>query len=759
MMADNKGGFKRKNFDTDDPIKDKKDDMLGRTQFAEDISSNLLNWESDKSIIIGINGVWGSGKSSVINLIKQYIDNKAGTDNKPVMIDFNPWILSKREDITKYFFNEIASAFDCKDKSKKDRILAERFRNYAAVLLGPAVLLGLHEYCVQTVSFSLLAVSVLKDILELLKDILKLLKSILGAKSEKYDRRSKSISVIDIKKDINNYLVENKRNIIVFIDDIDRLADEEIKEIFRLVRVNADFNKMIYVMAFDREIVEKSFEEQKYLEKEGQKYLEKIVQVIFDIPFPSEKVLQKFLLKELERVIKTLPSAQAYFNENKDENYWGRIYHSGFKDFFKTVRDIKRFMNGLEFNISRMCKNDVIEVNPIDFIAVEAIRLFAHEFYLFMAHNLVLFTAAHEHEINTKLRSSQEERTKEIKEIENALESCIGKKGKYYRTVECLIKELFPQLKDILGNITTEPRTWNKQLRICSEQYYKSYFNFIAGGEEEEISRYEMIKILKEADSMKNFEQILNQYIEIERIGKVLEGILDFIEDKKLIPERNVKNIIEALFNIYEDLPRIPDSAKSIFDLFDSEKLAESIIYQLLSRGKDKEKNFNLLKELIPRTKGLYMQFLMTCSCKSAIPPDKIISLQKICVEKINNIDKIDKEYLINHKKLPALLDKWKEWSDSKQLNDFNDFINRVLEDDKNTIVLIEKFISEGIAPIDGEIKKVRYVLYEELSNFVNLENVKIKLDEIKKSSLESYKKYGDTIDLFLKNYKSESSS
>lgn len=340
--------------------------------------------------------------------------------------------------------------------------------------------------------------------------------------------------------------------------------------------------------------------------------------------------------------------------------------------------------------------------------------------------------------------------------IENALESCIGKKGKYYRTVEGLIKELFPQLKDILEDINTEynTRTWDKQLRICSEQYYKSYFNFIPGGEEEEISRYEMIKILKKADSIENFEQVLNQYIEIERIGKVLERILDFIEDKKLIPEGNVKNIIEALFNIYEDLPRIPDSAESIFNSFDSEELnAKRIIYQLLSREKDKKKNFNLLKELIPRTKGLSMQFLMTCFCKSTIPPDKIISLQKICVEKINNIDK---EYLINHKKLPALLGKWKKWSDSKQ---FNDFINWVLEDDKNTIVLIEKFISKETAPIDGEIKKVRYVLYEELSNFVNLENVKIKLDEIKKSSPESYKKYGDTIDLFLKNYKSKSSS
>ncbi|MDR0799952.1 MAG: KAP family NTPase, partial [Endomicrobium sp.] len=195
-------------------------------------------------------------------------------------------------------------------------------------------------------------------------------------------------SLMDIKNELNAHLIKNKRNIIVFIDDIDRLTNEEIREIFRLVRVNADFGKMIYVIAFDRHIVEKSFEEQ------GKEYLEKIIQVNVNVPFPSKERLSQFLHKELNRVIKTLPaSAQKYFNKDEDENNWNSIYRSGFRDFFKNIRDIKRFISGLEFNISRMCKNDMIEINPIDFIAVEAIRMFAYDFYLFMAKNSVLFTA------------------------------------------------------------------------------------------------------------------------------------------------------------------------------------------------------------------------------------------------------------------------------------------------------------------------------------------------------------------------------
>ncbi|MDR0820156.1 MAG: hypothetical protein LBN19_01320 [Endomicrobium sp.] len=50
---------KKEIFNADNPIKDKKDDILGRTRFAEDISLSLLNYKADESIIIGLNGEWG----------------------------------------------------------------------------------------------------------------------------------------------------------------------------------------------------------------------------------------------------------------------------------------------------------------------------------------------------------------------------------------------------------------------------------------------------------------------------------------------------------------------------------------------------------------------------------------------------------------------------------------------------------------------------------------------------------------------------
>ncbi|MDR0820154.1 MAG: hypothetical protein LBN19_01310 [Endomicrobium sp.] len=68
----------------------------------------------------------------------------------------------------------------------------------------------------------------------------------------------------------------------------------------------------------------------------------------------------------------------------------------------------------------------MIEINPIDFIAVEAIRMFAYDFYLFMAENSVLFRA--KNELEFKILGLSKEKIKE--EIDAALTNCIGEDNK-----------------------------------------------------------------------------------------------------------------------------------------------------------------------------------------------------------------------------------------------------------------------------------------------------------------------------------------
>ena len=80
--------------------------------------------------------------------------------------------------------------------------------------------------------------------------------------------QSKEESLLSIKKDLDKLIKQKKRKILVIIDDIDRLSDFEIRQIFQLVKLIADFPQTIYLLSFDREVVVKALENvQKILEK------------------------------------------------------------------------------------------------------------------------------------------------------------------------------------------------------------------------------------------------------------------------------------------------------------------------------------------------------------------------------------------------------------------------------------------------------------------------------------------------------------
>ncbi len=81
--------------------------------------------------------------------------------------------------------------------------------------------------------------------------------------------------------------------LLVVIDDIDRLIPSEVQELFQLIKVNADFPNVVYLVLFDRSVVEKNIE--KVVAVSGRDYLEKIVQVGFDVPLIERARLHRVL--------------------------------------------------------------------------------------------------------------------------------------------------------------------------------------------------------------------------------------------------------------------------------------------------------------------------------------------------------------------------------------------------------------------------------------------------------------------------------
>ncbi|MES2827103.1 MAG: P-loop NTPase fold protein [Bacteroidota bacterium] len=258
-------------FIVDVPIEQIEKDSLNRRSFARRIAEKIQSkplLDNAGALAIGITGEWGSGKSSFKNLIK----NSLYTDNR-IIIEFNPWRSSSSEKIIEDFFELLIAKLKVYDQN-----LSANIYSYAKTLTS--IDENIFTKSAQAIS----------DLFET------------ANKNEIYD------SINDSIKRIN-------KQIIIFIDDLDRLDNKEITEVLRIIRNTANFNNVVYVVAYDRGYVleaVKAFNQSNY-----RAFLEKIFQFEFALPlYPPEITrghlsdllkdrMPDFLHKEIEWVIES----------------------------------------------------------------------------------------------------------------------------------------------------------------------------------------------------------------------------------------------------------------------------------------------------------------------------------------------------------------------------------------------------------------------------------------------------------------------
>ena len=113
----------------------------------------------------------------------------------------------------------------------------------------------------------------------------------------------------------------------------------------------------------------------------GEEYLEKIVQVPFDLPIPDKSRLNKLFIERLDAIFSDSDG------ELIDQTYWGNIFLDGVEYYIDTVRNVKRLTNALKVSYPAIKG----EVNPIDFIAIETLRIFRSEVYYLIRGNADMF--------------------------------------------------------------------------------------------------------------------------------------------------------------------------------------------------------------------------------------------------------------------------------------------------------------------------------------------------------------------------------
>ncbi|QZD89363.1 KAP family NTPase [Qipengyuania aurantiaca] len=316
-------------------------DLLEREAFVKSITRRLISEGRSTGIVLGLVGPWGCGKSSILNLLQNHIENEY-RDLKPLIIRFNPWLVSGRNDLLSQFFLE----------------LSEALRSH----------LGTYDvYNDGRQQAQDKAIKAMRDYGDELSPFLRMISPALAAGSNLLTRWSKaqnsiSESIFTKRKEAEEGLKSFSFPIIVLIDEMDRIEDDEVREMAKLLKAVGDFDQISYVAAYDEQRVEQALAGKDGDLDRGRAYLEKIVQVRAVAPFLNSEEIEN-LFKS--KVYSTLKTSEITLDE-LDKKRLAKLLKIVVPRGVQTSRDINRILQDLS---GRLLALDGL-VNPIDCLAI-----------------------------------------------------------------------------------------------------------------------------------------------------------------------------------------------------------------------------------------------------------------------------------------------------------------------------------------------------------------------------------------------------
>lgn len=657
-----------KNIDL--PIKDIDNDKLNFLPFAQKVAKGIKNYKQNETFIISIEGKWGSGKTSLMNLIENEIK-----DDVEIM-HFNPWLLTDIRQVINLFFDELIKVLCYGSfKAKWNEDIKKDIKTLANILLPDNI----------NVDIGLIK---------------------LGYKPK--DALLKNDDSLEkIKSRINIYLKNLDKKIVIIVDDIDRLTDEETEFIFRLTKGIADFDNLIYILLYDKGIVAKSL--QTFKNENGEKYLEKIVQYSLPVPKPHRLTLNKLLFQKIDEIIENLKKEgnQIFFDRDK----WSIVIYEVLTKHILTVRDINSIINILSFEYPIV----VEDVNFTDFFLLTLLRVKNNNLYESIYENKNKFLLD-EKNIGDNFRTYFDEQ----KEFKNILELLFPN----------LRKDLHPQLaskydiaNDHKNKYLTDIYYFENYFSLSIPQDKLSYKDF----KEVENSILDADfdnfkdKILQLDEQRKSslflemFEQnSLEKTIEQENLENAFYNLINIsyqLEEGKFDKYYNIMNInplIKCESIAFKILKKIKEIEAFIKIFFFEKNQIPLIIKMGIFRDIKEENTFNKLKisddikeEIFNYLKNKLENLTLANLLSDKYSEIYIFSRYKYFEASLEKIKKEINEYMFQtHDNFFKVLEKFKYWQLSS--NGSRWLINREV---LNKLVNLKR-IQEYIDELNNEIKE-----------------------------------------------------
>lgn len=534
----------------DHPITSSTQDVLGRAVVARDFARAVRELDASQGVVVGVLGAWGHGKSSFVNLMREEF---AQAPELPV-VEFNPWVFSGDQQLTDVFFREIAAELRLKDVSKFG-VIAEGLDKYGDVLSPLGIIPWFGSWFDRA------------------------FKATKTAAAWWSDRKKGSRTFRDKVSDALKLL---EQPIVVVIDDIDRLTTPEIRDIFKLVRLTASFPNVIYVLAFDRRRVEQALSEDGV---PGRAYLEKILQLSFDVPTIPTEVLRAQVFERLNSVLEHVEDLRF------SESLWPDVYVEIIEPLIGSLRDVTRF--GLSARPTLRALGQQIEA--VDLLALEAVRVFRPE----------IFTALHDARVAlTETQSTWDRSDNSNRKAE--IDALLKVAGEDEALARALIRHLFPAGRRHIENNNYGSDwldTWKREHRVAYVGYLELYFGRTLPSDLASFQQAERaFAVMTDAAAFGEYLDALPR--------EDLEGVINGLEAyQHEYPPESVVPASVALLNRIADIPE--RRGREMFDIMRADIVVTRVVIRLLRRLVDESARQAAVQEILEGVRSYSSQELL----------------------------------------------------------------------------------------------------------------------------------------------------
>lgn len=245
-------------FMADEEIECKRDDLLGNESQAKSFAETVLASGAHPGLVFGIDGPWGVGKTSFINLAERYWES---AEDRVIVCRFEPLRYASEPDLADRIIRDLSAAIQKKVFAPEFRPAASR---YSRLIKGKA-------------------------------DI-----SFMGFKLSLEPSQE---TVDELLENIDDVLRRIDRRVIIVIDDLDRLDAKTTNNVLFATRRTFKLSQATYVLCYDTEVLAGGNEEG----SRAREFLEKFVTVKLSL-FVDSSSIRDFLRRDWQRAESQLGS-------------------------------------------------------------------------------------------------------------------------------------------------------------------------------------------------------------------------------------------------------------------------------------------------------------------------------------------------------------------------------------------------------------------------------------------------------------------